>query len=174
MPTLKRTALILILLISAALACRLAPPSDDDLVETDLARDVELTVTARLATEEAAATQPPPTEPALPPTAPPQANPPPSQPTPESPQETLPPQQPPSPQPSEATVEIVNNLSRQLTVLFKGPETRSFIIFPSSKMEVELLPGEYEFTLTAPGFDTSTGTVTFDPGENTWTIGRAN
>jgi type IV secretory pathway VirB10-like protein len=168
MHSLKRLLLVVLVLEMGVLACRITPSSESNPDETSLARDIEATVTAMIETEQAQPTEKVPDTPTSAPSATPVPT---NQPT-DVPAETPPPLEQPSPQPSIATVEIINGISRQLTVIFKGPETRSFIIRPNAKMEVELLPGEYKFTLSAPGFDSSTGTVTFEPGENTWTIGK--
>jgi hypothetical protein len=168
MDPLKKLAFVCLILGIALLSCRVVPPSDNEVDETRLARDIEATVTAMLETEQAQPTEEVPDIPPITPSNTPEPLNPPT----ELPTETSPTLELTPPQPSKAIVEITNGISRQLTVLFKGPETRSFIIRPNAKMEVELLPGDYKFTLTAPGFEASTGTVTFEAGENTWTIGK--
>ncbi|MBN1148407.1 MAG: PEGA domain-containing protein [Anaerolineales bacterium] len=85
-----------------------------------------------------------------------------------------PPTQTPTEEPELAYVEVTNRLGAQLTVKLRGPELRTFMIAGLSKMTLEILPGEYSYTLSAKGYNDLTGTVTFTPGENTWSIGKAN
>ena len=84
------------------------------------------------------------------------------------------PTQTPNEEPELAYVEVTNNLGVQLTVKLRGPELRTFMIAGQSQMTLELTPGEYSYTLSAKGYNDETGTITFIPGDNTWTIGKAN
>ena len=78
-----------------------------------------------------------------------------------------------TPTPRIAHVTVTNNLTVNLTAKLRGPENKTFTLFASSTMEFDIQPGEYSFSLSAPGYQTLTGTRSFVAGENTWTIGKA-
>ncbi len=73
---------------------------------------------------------------------------------------------------ASAHVTITNQLGATIKIVLNGPSQRSFTIFGLSKREVDLVPGTYNFTITATGYYPLTGTRTFDPGDNVWNIGK--
>jgi hypothetical protein len=71
----------------------------------------------------------------------------------------------PTPQacpPNPALVEVINELSTQLTVEVTGPQNVTFVLPASSTRRYCTLPGEYAFTGRAAGYNPLTGTKTFD------------
>ena len=164
----RRIMLLAGLFVFASVACSLfASTSQEDIqsaVETSIAQTDAARVTdTPIPTDTLSPTDTPaptatlsPTDTLLPPT------------------KTSKPTDPPTDLPKLAYVEVTNRLGVQLTVKLRGPEIRTFKIAGQSQMTLEIMPGEYSYTLSAKGYNDLIGTITFHPGDNTWRIGKAN
>jgi hypothetical protein len=80
---------------------------------------------------------------------------------------------PASPTPALSLVTVVNNLSATINISLSGPANKTFSVRSNSTYYFETPPGEYTYKLEALNFYPQTGTVTFTPGEFTWTWGKA-
>ena len=63
-----------------------------------------------------------------------------------------------------ALVEVINELSIQLSVEIKGPQNATFILPGNEVRRYCLLPGDYTFVARAAGYNPLTGDKTFDSG----------
>jgi len=83
----------------------------------------------------------------------------------------------PTKTPSMSHVTFVNNLNAGLTVNLKDPRTgtrvRSVSIFARSNATFDILAGEYNYSVIASGYVPQDGSITFPPGDFTWTWGKA-
>lgn len=120
---------------------------------------------------------PPPTEaPTLPPPTDTPLPPPTEAPT-TIPSPTLPPaptEVPPTDTPGMAVVTWYNNLGRTLEVSIVGPASKTFSIRSKGSFVTEIPPGTYTYRADATGFYPVTGTVTFVPGPQPYTFGKAS
>lgn len=82
-------------------------------------------------------------------------------------------EQPAATESQYAQVIITNNLPYAITIKLRGPEYKTVTVQALSEYEIQIQPGTYEFSLSAAGYNTLTGTRVFDPGENTWTFTNA-
>lgn len=167
-----RWGMLLLAVMGILMACKLAD------------RGINLPLTGATSTLPPTDTPPPsPTTPPSP-TPPPTLAPtlPPAAPT-DTPAPTQPPAAPTNPaatpaqgpengNDTSAHVTITNQLGATIKIVLNGPSQRSFTIFGLGKREVDLVPGTYNFTITATGYYPLTGTRTFNPGDNVWNIGK--
>ncbi len=93
--------------------------------------------------------------------------------TPEPARLSKPPLPTPTPAPVSATVIMYNGLGKQISVDLSGPEQRHLSLAPKASKEFEVTPGTYNYLITATRFYPLRGSVTFVPGKNTWTLGKA-
>ncbi len=73
----------------------------------------------------------------------------------------------PTPQacpPNPALVEVINELSIQLTVEVTGPQDATFVLSANAVQRYCMMPGEYSFVARAAGYAPLTGTKTLDTG----------
>ncbi len=63
-----------------------------------------------------------------------------------------------------ALVEVVNELSIQLTVEIEGPQNATFILPGNATRRYCMLPGDYSFVARAAGYSPLTGDKTFNSG----------
>jgi hypothetical protein len=66
--------------------------------------------------------------------------------------------------PNPALVEVINQLSIQLTVEVKGPQNATFLLPGNTTRHYCTIAGTYDFTARASGYSPLTGTKTFDSG----------
>ena len=72
----------------------------------------------------------------------------------------------------QAHVKLINRLGVSLKIKLRGAELKTVTVLGGSSMEFDIAPGTYDYTLSATGYLPSTGTKTFESGDNTWTIGH--
>jgi len=73
----------------------------------------------------------------------------------------------PTPQacpPNPALVEVINELSIQLSVEVTGAQNATFVLPANATLRHCMMPGEYSFVATAAGYNPLTGTKTLDSG----------
>ena len=63
--------------------------------------------------------------------------------------------------PGAALVRVSNKLDATLTLVLRGPEYVRFILAPNESRNYCFVPGDYNFTALAPGYESDTGRKTF-------------
>lgn len=84
----------------------------------------------------------------------------------------------PTPEPT-ATEEItiltvINNIDMDVIFKMRGPTPKSFTVPAHSQKIVEVLPGLYNYTMSARGYKPTEGQMLLYPGPMTFPIGRVN
>ncbi len=156
-------------------SCQIGSLSFSDLTssgkETELAADVNATLTANAETEAArpSPTPPPPTDTPIPSNTPTRLSPP-----------TLPPTARPvatriqaTKKPELSNVTIVNNLNAVIYLTLNGPIIKSFSVQAHSSYTFQAPAGGYSYTFKANNFYPDTGWMNVTPGEYTFTFGKA-
>lgn len=64
-----------------------------------------------------------------------------------------------------ALVSVINELSIQLTVSLTGPQSGSVVLPANSTRRICVIPGDYNFTARASGYNPLTGTKNFHSGD---------
>ena len=77
-----------------------------------------------------------------------------------------------TPKPEMSHVKFVNNLTTHLHISLNGPTVRSLSIAASAEHTFDIVSGEYRYEVTASGYLPAEGTITFPPGDFTWTWGK--
>jgi hypothetical protein len=76
--------------------------------------------------------------------------------------------------PELAHVVLINQLARNLKVKLRGPEFKTITVNANSTVEFDILPGTYEFSLSATGFIPLEGVKEFFAGDNLWRLIKAS
>ena len=75
--------------------------------------------------------------------------------------------------PAMAQVELVNNLNAKINISLSGPANKTFSVNARSTYSFETPPGQYTYRFEAQNYYPETNFVTFVPGPNSWTFGKA-